>query len=380
MPAAFGTAGESAILRPGAAGKRPRMAEKTAGARLMGKEGSMDPAFVIISGGARPASLRRLVRSVVSLSQGIPRRRIIVVGAHDGDLQDGVTYIPREDLARRAAICQMRNIGVDASEGDPVILLDDDVEFPPDWYEKIKERLSRPFDLLTCRVLLPTGERWYDWSWGSRRDPLCPPRMLDYAEKSENVYISGCMMIIARRVFEKVRFDETLANHQRDDVDFCHRAADAGFGIDIFTGSYVIHHLEPAGRSEADPASGTADFSRAVYLYRLGRLAEALEIFDALGESDRVKAPYHGALCLIGLGRGAEAEKRLNIAVENADLTDMEQRRIYYRAHYRLGALLEGEGRLGEAAASYRGALAGMPEHHEAAMGLRRVMEGVTAK
>ncbi|MGK7346154.1 MAG: glycosyltransferase [Candidatus Nitrospinota bacterium M3_3B_026] len=344
----------------------------------MEKEGFMHPAFVIISGGARPASLRRLVRSIVS--QDVPRRQIIVVGEHEDSLPVGVTFIPAADLAARAEICRMRNIGIDASEGGPVILLDDDVEFPPGWYADIRERLSRPFDLLTCRVLLPTGERWYDWSWASREDPLCPPRMLGYSEKSENVYISGCMMIIARRVFEKVRFDENLMNHQRDDVDFCHRAVSAGFDIDVFTGAYVIHHLEPAGRSAADPASGTADFSRAVYLYRLGRLAEALEIFDALGESDRVKAPYHGALCLIGLGRGAEAEKRLNIAVENADLADVEQRRIYYRAHYRLGALLEGEWRLGEAAASYRKALEGMPEHHEAAMGLHRLAGGAAAK
>jgi len=322
--------------------------------------------------------MERLLQSIEN--QNIPERQVVIVGDYEGAIPANIHFVSRPDLSARAAICEARNIGINASDGDPVILLDDDVEFPSGWYEDTKDRLARPFDLLTCRVSLPTGERWYDWNWASRKDPVCPTRMLDYAEKDRNVYISGCMMIIGQHVLEKVRFNETLANHQRDDVDFCHRVADAGFDIDIVTNAYVIHHLEPAGRSESDPAAGSDHFSRGVYLYRLKRHEEALTIFRLLAVEDKVKAPYHAALCLMGLGRSPEAEKELNLVAETADKKDMVEKRLYYSAHYHLGSLLEDEGRLDEAVSCYRRTLEGLPEHHEAAMGVVRLLKNGAEK
>src|SRR5262249_1639682 len=153
--------------------------------------------------------------------------------------------------------------------------------------------------------------RWYDWSWASRLDPLCPPRLLDYRESSPNAYISGAFMAIRRRVFSAVRFDERRMNHERDDVDFCHRAIDAGFTIGIVPEATAIHHLEASGRSTADPGSGSAAYADGIALLRIERYAEALDRFREAAPSEGDRARYHEAVCLMELGRCGEAAAML---------------------------------------------------------------------
>lgn len=327
--------------------------------------------FIIISGGDRAESIARLFTSIEK--QAIPDYEIIVVGRHDGPLPDKARLVSRPGLADSAAICAMRNLGLDQAAGDPAILLDDDVEFTDGWHESLKGLLASDFDVASCRVITPAGDRWYDWAWASREDPSCPTRNLDYASSSPNVYVSGCFMAIRRKVFEKVRFNENLMNHQRDDVEFCHRVTDAGFDIDIFTEAHVIHHLDPAGRSASDPACGPDRFSRGVYLYRMRRHEEALRMFLSVSGPENVKSAYHAALCLAELGDPAEAIKKLHFVADNADINKMDEKRIYFSAHFRLGALMEGEGKPADAALCYKRALEGIPEHHEAALALARL-------
>jgi hypothetical protein len=328
--------------------------------------------FVILSGGVRPRSVARLLASLADT--GAAPREILIVGRHDGPLPDGVRLIPAPDLADRGAICEMRNRGIDASSGDPVILLDDDIEFTPEWYRTVAPAIaSGRFDVAGCRCVTGTHRRWYDWNWASRRDPLCPPRLLDYGETSPDAYISGCFMMIRRRVFAAVRFDEGRVYCQRDDVDFCHRVVDAGFTLGVIPDATVIHHLEAEGRS-VDPASGSAAFAEGIALLRLDRHADALERFQRAAASEGVRARYHEGVCLMELGRHGEAAATLADVVADADgaALDGERRRIHYSALYRLAVLREREGRVHEAHQLYAGALRGFPEHRAAAEGHRR--------
>jgi hypothetical protein len=327
--------------------------------------------FVVISGGVRPDSVGRLLAS-------LPQRTAVatetlIVGRHDGPLPAGVRLIPAPDLANLGAICAMRNLGIDASSGDPVILLDDDIEFTPGWYSASAPAIaSRRFDVAGCRCITGTGRRWYDWCWGSRRDPSCPPRLLDYGEASPNAYISGCFMMVQRHVFATVRFDEGRGYYQRDDIDFCHRAADAGFVLGSVPEATVIHHLEAGGRSSG-PASGSAAFGEGIALLRLDRYADAIGRFRAAA-AEGARARYHEAVCLMELGQRAEAEAALAAVVaefEGKPLDD-ERRRLHYSAIYRLAVLHEQRGRLDQAHRLYAAALAGFPEHRAAGEGHRR--------
>ncbi|MBF0171547.1 MAG: glycosyltransferase, partial [Nitrospinae bacterium] len=271
------------------------------------------PAFVIISGGARPASLARLVTSLRE-QEGLVEPEIVIVGVA-APLPDGARLVPLPDEARRAAICRMRNAGIDATCGDPVILLDDDMEFTHGWWAAFAPRLGTA-DILGCRVVTPAGARWYDWSWASRADPACPPRMMGYDETGPDAYLSGCFMAIKRAVFTRVRFDETRMNHQKDDVDFCHRAADAGFTLDVVPEATAVHHLDPSGRSASDPAAGPEAYAQGIHLFRLGRYDAALPLLER-GESPADPAParYHRGLALAALGRRDEADLLLQETV-----------------------------------------------------------------
>ncbi len=328
--------------------------------------------FVIISGGVRPRSVARLLGSLPRAGDDV---EIVIVGRHGGPLPEGVRLVPAPDLADRAAVCAMRNGGIDATSGDPVVLLDDDIEFTPGWYSASAPAIaSRRFDIAGCRCVTATGRRWYDWSWASRLDPACPPRLLDYADTSPNAYISGCFTMVQRRVFATVRFDEHRLNHERDDVDFCHRAIDAGFTLGVIPQATVIHHLEAEGRSASDPASGSTVFAQGIALLRVDRHTEALERFRQAAASEGARARYHEGVCLMELGRPGEAADafiEVLAAGRDAHLVD-DRRRIHYSACYRLAVIREKEGGAREAHQLYAAALSGFPEHQAAGEGLRR--------
>ncbi len=297
----------------------------------------------------------------------MPSYEILIVGRHDGDTPEGALLIKAEEDAKRAAICHMRNLGARSAKGDSVIFLDDDASFTDGWYESIRDKIDL-FDITGCRVVTPSGERWYDWNWASRTDPECPTRMTNYEEKSDNAYISGCFMMVKKAVFDSVKFNEELVNHQRDDVDFCHRSIDAGFSIGMIPEATLIHHLDPAGRSDKDPASGSTRFSEGVNLYRLGEYQKALDIFDTM---EGLNALYHKGLSLMELGKFNEALPVFCRVIGTAD--SVTDRRIFHTAHFHLGTIAERGGDFAGALNHYRTTLTGFPEHKMAALGLERV-------
>ncbi|HEB72449.1 MAG TPA: glycosyltransferase [Nitrospirae bacterium] len=336
----------------------------------------MKISFIIISGGSRVESMERLLRSIEK--QGLPDAETVVIGDIKGLFGEGIILINEPQLARTAAICKMRNIGVEKSSGSVVVLLDDDMELTDGWYAAIKKRLSGDdWDIAGCRVTGPSGGRWYDWNWASREDPLCPPRMIEYGQTSENLYISGCLMIIRRHVFDKVRFNENLLNHQRDDVDFCHRAIGSGFKFECWPEAVAVHHLEPEGRSASDPGSGSSGFAKAVYMFRKGAFSEALTLFHELAPSAQVL--YHLCLALKEMGMLEEAAREFKKLLKALNANDPKERRFYYSANFHLGVIREQEGKPEEAQLHYRETLAGFPEHYKAALGLSRMASAGSA-
>ncbi|MBI4665281.1 MAG: tetratricopeptide repeat protein [Nitrospinae bacterium] len=328
--------------------------------------------FVVISGGLRPEPLRVLINSITS--QKLPPYEIILVGKAPGPLPDEVILLAEPLLAQTGAICAMRNKGIKTASGEVVVLTDDDVEFTPGWGGNIKPALAdQSWDIAGCRVLGPDGQRWYDWCWHSRTDPVCPPRLLEYGEQSPGLYISGCLMMIRRRVFATTLFNENLLNHQRDDVEFCHRAADAGFKFASFPSAVAIHHLAPAGRSVDDPAFGDSGYMTAIHLFRKGDYVSALEMLGALEPSAKVL--YHKALTLQRMGRFAEAELLYRQAAAQTRGWAGEERRIHFSSWFHMGEIMEAAQNPALAEEYYRKALKGYPEHKSAAEGLARVLE-----
>lgn len=320
--------------------------------------------FIIISGGERIDSLNRLLNSI--RNQKILNYEIIVVGKLPGITSVPVEFIERHNWAESGAICKMRNTGIDYSTGNLLIFLDDDVELTGSWFKKLYPHLDATFDIAGSKILSPDGNRWYDWCWASRNDSACPSRLLEYSDHSENLYISGCCLIVRRSVFNILRFNEHLLNHQRDDVDFCHRAIDAGMKFLCFPDTVVIHHLEPFGRSKNDPGSGTDQFAEGVHCFRSGKYKQAMDLFHKCEKKD-VKLLYHMGLTLKQMGKIKKSGDYFRDILKNVVLPDdAEEKRLYYSAAFHLGQLAETEGNKTEAACYYKLAVHGLPEHFQA--------------
>lgn len=241
--------------------------------------------FVIPTGGQRDHSLKTLLQIISGFD--LFEKEIIPIGntesiSASADIRP--LYYP--ELAKDGEICRMRNIAAAQSSGDIIVFLDDDAEILQGWQENIISLLrlliSGAKDIGTCRIVGPNGKRWYDWNWGSRLDLKCPSMLLPYGLSNENLYISGCCMIMRRDVWHDVQFDENRLNHQHDDVSFCHKAHDLGKRFTIQKSSVIRHLLLPSGRNPDDPASGRGEFPDMIYLYRLGQIDQARSLLDTL--------------------------------------------------------------------------------------------------
>ena len=177
-------------------------------------------------------------------------------------------------------------------------------------------------------------------------------------------------MIIARRVWDAVRFDELRLNHQHDDVDFCHRAIDAGFKFKFCRNAVVTHLMLPAGRNPEDPASGTDAFAEVIHQYRNGTVAVALEALQGLqSEIDAARFNYYSGLfhfCLRNFNRAtASFEAALQALDMNID------RALAAMAYYRLGLIYNILKKNNLALEKYDNVLGIMPDHPFARLRIR---------
>jgi len=108
--------------------------------------------------------------------------------------------------------------------------------------------LENPADIVGPVIKFRRQERWiYDFGgkinwWLGRNKHIenYELRITNY----ELDYVSGCAMLVWRRVFEKIGlFDERYFLYF-EDADFCLRAKKAGFKIAVEPKSTIIHHLK----------------------------------------------------------------------------------------------------------------------------------------
>ncbi len=269
--------------------------------------------FCIITGGQRPDRIDTLIKSIKA--QSVPSYEILVCGRHRPD--PGIIYTEKAHWADRAEVSKMRNFNAAGAQYDTIIILDDDVEFTPDWWRNI--RAVQNFDILGCEGLDGNGDRWWDWQKMERGNPLAGPVLLDYTETDHDVYISGYFMMIKKQVWKAVKFDENRRNYQHDDVDFCHRALDLGYRVETCPKATVIHHVDARGREESERArtdyikknfSIKSDRDLGKMLLSTNYFREALPVFKKLSGADpSFENFYNLAYCFQQVGGYSNASK-----------------------------------------------------------------------
>jgi GT2 family glycosyltransferase len=136
-----------------------------------------------------------------------------------------------------------RNIGIDRTDGDPVVLIDDDVRLALDCHEEILAEYERWGPELGGVRGVPTRPAlpaWYTilyrkffgmggW-WPEASGKMRAGFFVEGVSASAGVrklqYFNGWFMSYRRAVFEHERFDELLSGYAyKEDIDFSYRVA-----------------------------------------------------------------------------------------------------------------------------------------------------------
>ena len=149
--------------------------------------------------------------------------------------------------AELPSLTKARNIGVQASKGEVIIMVDDDTLFEPDFLSQHWKSYQEDFDMISGRVeegMVKTAQHpvWFN-RWGRYTG-------------SENCLIdgltnkfAGCNGSFKRALFDDLQgFDENFIGVANcEDADFGYRAYKAGFRIGFKSQAAIIHRKAKIG-------------------------------------------------------------------------------------------------------------------------------------
>ena len=265
----------------------------------------------------RPEYLRVTLASIAPQAQRAAAEVLVVDDGRDPSTtavaeHHGARVIrPRSPGANAA-----RNAGIGAARGDPIVLIDDDVEAPSGWLQALLEGVTRTPDRDVfggpIRARLEGG--------GPRACGREPPPIttLDLGSEDRDVaLVWGANMAIRRRALELVgKFDETIAGRGEEE-DWQRRYAAQGGRV---------RYLFRAGLDHRRTREDATVRSLSAAAYGLGRSARR---YDALkGAVPPISAELRtlaGCIwhvvrrrCATGIVLGAHALGRLREALDEA--------------------------------------------------------------
>ncbi len=182
--------------------------------------------------------------------------QVIVV---DNGSSDGLSEYVEENFPEVSVIRADRNLGfaggnnlgiINAS-GEVVVLLNDDTEPEKDWLGPLEKafQVDRRLGIAGCQLLYPDSGKIQHL--GAVVHPNGLTDHIAWGEKPQSEgdlavscpYVTGAAIAIRRSVFQKIGLlDDGFFPIYYEEVDFCERAARAGFEIAVVPGSRVVHH------------------------------------------------------------------------------------------------------------------------------------------
>jgi glycosyltransferase involved in cell wall biosynthesis len=272
-------------------------------------------ASIVIPTRNRPEYLDVTLASVVPQARQAAAEVIVVAGGQDTATaavaeRFGVRYVA---VAPAATANGSRNAGIEASRGDPVVLIDDDIEAPPGWLDALLRGVAGAPDRDVfggpIHARLEGG--------GPRacgREPA-PITTLELGSADRDVpLVWSANMAIRRRAIERVgAFDEALTGRGEEE-DWQRRHAARGGRVRYLADAGLDHRRNPADAT-------VRRLSRAAYA--LGRTARRYDARKGVAPALRLElrtlagCVWHivRRRCAIGVVMAAQAAGRLHEAV-----------------------------------------------------------------
>lgn len=177
----------------------------------------------------------------------------------DNGSSDGTSRLVKENypevkvitLPKNLGFAGGNNVGIKASKGDVIVLLNDDTEPYPDWLNGFKEASNKLNDwgILGCKLLYP--DRKTIQHAGAMIKPTANTYHFGYGEEdkgqydiiTECDYVTGAAFAIKRELIDKIGLlDDGYFPIYFEESDYCWRASKAGYKSYYIPKSVVIHH------------------------------------------------------------------------------------------------------------------------------------------
>jgi len=207
----------------------------------------MNISFVVISNGAKVDKTILVLKSI--FYQNVPEYEILLCGKFPIDsipaeISKKINYIKEYKGAADGRLGDMRNRACAHAQYDNITVLDDDMVLSMNWYKNLL-KLNDDFDILTSKVILPEGTRFWDHT--CYQSPKYGHVILEASESDGNLYMSGGQAwVMKKHVFEKAAWDVKMSTGARanmkniqeysqgkhnEDTDFSKKCRDNGFKI-----------------------------------------------------------------------------------------------------------------------------------------------------
>jgi hypothetical protein len=212
----------------------------------------MEISFIIITNGKKKTELELQVKSILNLN--IQNYEIIICGNIDGlNYSNNSKLILIEDKynAERGSLGGLRNNACYRAKYENIVISDDDMLFPLDWYQNLL--IAPSFNILTTCIKNPDGTRFWDNS--CYMSPIRGHINLNYNEQDDFMYMSGGQSwIIKKNIWSQVKWNENILIYEmksrkdysegkhNEDTDFSLRCRELGAKITHYPKVLVYHN------------------------------------------------------------------------------------------------------------------------------------------
>ncbi|CAD5962153.1 UDP-N-acetylglucosamine--peptide N-acetylglucosaminyltransferase [Planktothrix tepida] len=145
------------------------------------------------------------------------------------------------ESANNGKLATMLNTIVREARYDYVCSCDDDIIFTDGWYQKLCIFLKNnpSSKIISFPIKNTDGSRFWDWAYN---DSQSGSQLANLGEKSNQVYVTGGMVVLHKQVWQTVKWDDSKGFYQKEDVDWSERVRKAGYTIEFCTHASVLHN------------------------------------------------------------------------------------------------------------------------------------------